>query len=181
MEENIRDYIESSFRTSNSSGELFDALKLAINNKIKDVSLYKILLANPTLSKYELIMFTEKICKDFEHCRYELYLWAAQVFESRTGDYDFTEDSFYFYQKAFLTSPEQHNPLMGAFNLFNYDYEIPANNNILSFINIGVATVMKKSVVYKRLADHFYKVGNKELKVKYQKLANVQQKREARK
>jgi len=178
MEENIRDYIESVFRTSDSSGELFDALKLSINYKIEDVSHYKILLANPTLSKDELIMFTEKICEDFKYCEYELYLWVAQVFESRTCDYGYTEDSLYYYQKAFLSKPEEHTPLICAFNLFNYDFEIPANKNILSLINIGVETVTKKSSVYKKLSDHFKKVGSKELMVKYEKLAQQEQRRE---
>lgn len=178
MDDNLRDIIESSFRESDSSGELFDALKLALSNKIEDVGLYKILLANPSLSKYELIMFTEKICKDFVECRYEIYLWAAQVFEGRTGDKDFTEDSLYFYEKAFITNPEEHTPLMGALNLFNYEYDIPSNNSILSLIDIGVATVEKKSVVYKKLSDHFRKTGNEELRVKYLKMATNQVKRE---
>jgi hypothetical protein len=179
MEENIRDYIESVFRASDSSGELFDALKLAISNKIEDASLYKILLANPTLSKDELTMFTEKICEDFEHCRYEIYLWAAEVFESRSGDADFIENSLYYYQKAFLTKPEEHVPLLGAFNLFNYDYEISANKNILSLINIGVATVSKKSIVYRKLSDHFKKLGDEELMVRYEMMAKHEQKRES--
>lgn len=123
-------------------------------------------------------MFTEKICKDFENCGYEIYLWSAQVFESRTGDSTCVEDSLYFYQKAFMTKPEEHNPLVGALNLFNYDYEISANKDIFSLISIGVATVTKKSIVYQRLGNHFSKVGNEELKLKYMKMANVQRKRE---
>ena len=178
MEENLRDYIESVFRASESSGELFDALKLSINNKIHDVSLYKTLLANPILSKDEMMMFVEKICDDFEDCRYELYLWVAQVFEGRTDDYDYTEDSLYYYQKAFLTKPEDHTPLISAFNLFNYDYEVPVNKNILSLINIGVETVSKKSVVYKKLSEHFRITGNKDLMIQYEKLALQEQKRE---
>jgi hypothetical protein len=178
MEENIRKIIETKFRQSASSGELFDALKLAINNKIADVELYKILLGNPSLSKYELIMFTEKICKDFEHCRYDIYLWSAQVFESRTGNYDSTEDSLYFYEKAFLSNPEEHTPLLGALNLFNYDYETPVNNNILSLIDIGIPSVSKKSMVYRKLYEHYRKMGNKDLMTRYLKLAQAQKKRE---
>lgn len=178
QEENIRDIVESAFRSSDSSGELFDALKLAISYQFEDVALYKILLGNPSLSKYELIMFTEKICKEFENCRYEIYLWAAQVFESRIGDQDFTEDALYFYEKAFLSSPEEHAPLTSALNLFNYEYEVPSNQSILSLVNIGVATVDKKSMVYRKLSEHFRKLGNKDLQAKYIKMAKLQQKRE---
>jgi hypothetical protein len=67
---------------------------------------------------------------------------------------------------------------VGALNLFNYDYEISANKEIFSLISIGVSTVTKKSIVYQRLANHFSKVGNEDLKLRYMKLANVQRKRE---
>ena len=79
MEENVRNIVESAFRQSASSGELFDALKLAINHRLADVELYKILLGNPTLSKYELIMFTEKICKDSGLTREELEEMIGEV------------------------------------------------------------------------------------------------------
>jgi hypothetical protein len=178
MEETVRKIVESAFRQSASSGELFDALKLAIKHRIEDVELYKILLGNPSLSKYELIMFTEKICKDFEDCSYEIYLWSARVFESRVGDSDFTEDSLYFYEKAFLSNPEEHSPLIGALNLFNYDYEIPANQSIMSLIDLAIPSVSKKSMVYRSLYEHFKKTGNKDLMARYLKLAQIQKKRE---
>jgi hypothetical protein len=67
---------------------------------------------------------------------------------------------------------------MGALNLYNYDYDTPENKNIISLIDIGVATVSKKSAVYKKLSEHYRRLGNKDLMERYLKMAKQQIKRE---
>lgn len=171
MTEGLEIYLENVFRNSTSPDEIFDAVNLAVQNKVDNIDLYKILLANPTLSKDELIMFTEKICREFVPYKFDLYVWIAKLFESNYNDYHYIENSLHYYQKAFLINPENELPLLSALNLYNYDLELPINKNILQLVNTGEPTIKNKSVLYNKLSEHFGKTGNYELKNKYAELA----------
>jgi len=57
-------YLENIFRNSNSPDELFDTFKIAIDRRIQDSSIYRLLLWNKALSPDEIMMFAEKICKE---------------------------------------------------------------------------------------------------------------------
>ncbi len=164
-------HIEKIFRESTSPDDLFDAFNIAVKNKICDVDLYKILLANPGLSKDELIMFTEKLVREFKDYSYDLYLWTARIFENYYDYYKYLDSSIYYYQKAANIKPTEYHPLLSAINLYNYEIDIPANESILNLINTGVSKVNRKSKIYFALAKHFNKKGDIEQKQKYFRLA----------
>lgn len=175
---NIEKDIENIFRTATSSDEIFDALILALNKRIKNLELYKILLANNSLSKEELIMFTEKICGEFSDFSYELYNWLAKILENNLFDIRSLESALYYYQKAFLIKPAQHAPLLSAFCLYNYELNLPVNFSILQFVSNGISSVEKKSEVYQKLSEHFMKTNNLELSKKYAGLAEQSRRKE---
>ncbi|GBD89404.1 hypothetical protein BMS3Abin04_00109 [bacterium BMS3Abin04] len=163
--------IESIFRNSNSSDELFDALITSLDHNLSDIDLYKILLANPTLSKDEIIMFTEKLGKEFKKYSSDLYLWTANIFENNCEDYEYLEQAVQYYKKAGLANPTDETPYLNLLNLYNSDFETPANKQILNIIDEGIDKVKKKSKVYFALADHYKKAGNINLQKKYLSLA----------
>lgn len=171
MPENLKPYIENIFISSSNPDELFDALNLAIKNNFRDVDLYKTLLANPALSKDEITMFGEKINKEFAEHSYDVFMWMAGIFEQQYNDYDNIERALYYYQKAFLTNPISHAPLVSAINLYNYDLNLDSNQTIMKFVNTGIEKVEKKSLVYHSLANHHEKIGNGELAFKLRALA----------
>ena len=148
MVEDFRIKIEKIFRESNSSEELFDAFQLSINTGIKDLELYKILLANPTLSKDEIIMFTEKLGAEFVEGSYDLYMWTANIFENNISDYEYVENSLLYYQKFAAIKPHKADPLISALKLYNYEIELPANSLIHKMVTNGVKNVNLKSKVY---------------------------------
>ena len=80
--------IERIFRNSNNSDEIFDAFTEAVKEKIDDVNLYKILLGNHSLSKDEIIMYAEKLCKEFPHHKYEIYMWVASIFQNSLLEFE---------------------------------------------------------------------------------------------
>lgn len=171
MHEQEKIKIESIFRNSNSSDELFDAFINSLNHNLSDIDLYKILLANPTLNKDELIMFTEKLAKEFKKYSSDLYLWTANIFENNCEDYECLEKSVQYYQKAGLANPTDPTPYLSLLNLYNYDFETPANKQILNIIDKGIDKVKKKSKVYFSLSDHYKKIGNVSLQKRYSRLA----------
>ncbi|MBL1215560.1 MAG: hypothetical protein HND52_19495 [Ignavibacteriae bacterium] len=171
MSDKIYNEIETVFQRSNSSDELFDALQLAISKKYNSPELYKILLANPALSKDELQMFTEKIADEFTNCRYEIYYWTAQIFENNFTDYSYLERAIYYYQKAAICNPEECGPLLSVLQLYSYDIPLPTNETIMQIVNIGIESVKLKAKLYYAMAEHFRKVGNMELERKYKSIA----------
>ncbi|MFC2084135.1 hypothetical protein ACFLS9_03680 [Bacteroidota bacterium] len=168
--------IETIFRESDSPDEIFDALQSAIFKKISDINLYKILLGNPSLSRDELIMFTEKICGVFCTLKFDLYMWLASILESNYEDYKNIENSLDYYIKAFSIRPAENKSLISALDLYNYDIELPTNSNIIHFIETGIQSVDNKNEVYSKLANHYRKRGIAELFEKYKRLAAISSK-----
>lgn len=170
--------IEEIFRSSNSHEELFDAFTEAVSNKCDDVELYKVLLANPALTIDEVIMFGEKVAKEFPGESYDLYFWMAELFSGESINPEYCEKAFQYYSKAFELKREDHEPLVAALNLYNYDLNLELNNEIINFIENGIASVKQKSKVYYGLANH-YNVLNDEINFKkYSELANKASKNE---
>ncbi len=163
--------LENTFRNSNDTNELFDAFIDAMRHNIKDVDLFKILLANPVLSKDELIMYTEKLCKELEENSYEICLWTAGIFENNCEDYDCLNNAIRYLEKAIDTKPEQHKPFLHLLELYNLDFEVPTNETILNIVHSKIDGVRKKSKVYYALADLYKKLGNVEQQRKYFGLA----------
>ena len=163
--------IENIFRNSNDTNELFDAFIEAMRNNIKNVDLFKILLANPALSKDELIMYTEKLCKELDENSYEICLWTASIFENNCEDYECLNNAIKYLEKAIDAKPNQHKPFLNLIDLYNLDFDVPANETILSVVHSKIDGVREKSKVYYALADLYKKLGNVELQRKYFGLA----------
>ncbi|MBU2507369.1 MAG: hypothetical protein KJ799_11700 [Bacteroidetes bacterium] len=178
MDKELALYLEKIFRDSSSSDELFDSLNLALTKKVDSLPLYKILLANQSLSKDELIMYTEKITDDFVEHQFDLYMWLAKIFETFYSDYNATESSLYYYQKAHLAKPDVCEPLTSALTLYNYEIDYPVNKKVLKLVNTALPSVKKKSVIFGEMAKHYKKTGKKDLFEKFMSLAEKSSKKE---
>lgn len=159
MEENIKK-IELVFRDSFSSEELFDAFADALKLRVDDVELFKILLANPSLSIDEVKMFAEKIIKEMPNSLYHISMWCAKVFENYAEQYEYLDSSINYYLKAINAVPANFEPLVSILNLYNMEIDMPANKRILEIVNNCIPPVNLKSKVYYALADLYKHLGD---------------------
>lgn len=165
-----KEEIEKIFRSSNDSNEIFDAFQASILSKNDDVELYKILIGNPTLSFDEIAMYTQKLASEFPEFSIELYLWTAQLFETKPLNIDALETALYYYANAAKINPTDHTPFINAMNLYNYEMDFNLNGLIEEFVESGIKSVKYKNTLYKTLADHFKKKGDTESQKKYLRL-----------
>jgi len=171
--------IEQIFRNSNSPDELFDAFRGAITRRISDIELYKILLANPILSKEELKMYSEHLSKVFCEKAFDIFMWTGNIFANYNAEYERLEDSISYYVKALYSNPKNHEPFCKLLQLYNYDMNLPANKIIIEIVESCINKVERKSVVYTEMSKLFEKAGFKEKSVEYLKLAQKQQREES--
>lgn len=164
-------YVEAVFRNSNDSGDLFDAFQTALADGIKDFEIYKILLGNPVLTKDEVLMYSDKLCKELKNDEYEICMWTANVLGTRILEYGCRESSIAYFERAFYNNPENCEPLLKALSLYDTEMKIPANNKILNIIDLGLLSVKQKSKVYYSLSHLYKKMGQQELSNKYFELA----------
>lgn len=165
-----KEEIERIFRSSNDSNEIFDAFQASLLLKITDVELYKILIGNPTLSFDEIAMYTEKLSNEFPNFSFELYLWTAQLLETKSLNIDALETALHYYAKAAKINPADHTPFIKAINLYNYEMNFNLNELVEEFVESGIKSVKNLSSLYKTLADHFKKIGDEESTKKYLRL-----------
>lgn len=170
--------IENIFRNSTSQDELFDAFRDAINTRVTDIDLYKILLGNPSLSPDEIKMFAEKLTKEIPNQTFNTFMWTASVFEHQKDDYEKLEDAVKYYQKSFEHSPTNELPLIRLLGLYNFDIDIPANKEILDFVNSRLISVNIKSRVYFSIADLYKRKDNYLLAARYLALGEKAAERE---
>ncbi len=163
--------IENTFRSSNDTNELFDAFIDAMRHNLKDADLFKILLANPALSKDELIMYTEKLCKELEEQSFDICMWTASIFENNCEDFECLENAIKYLSKAIDVKPESYRPFLHLLELYNSDFDVPTNEMILNIVHSKIDGVRRKSKVYYALSDLYKKLGNVELQRKYFGLA----------
>ena len=166
------DQIENIFRNSNNNDELFDAFQSAIKKPVEDLETYKILLCNPVLTEDEVIMYTAKLAKEFEEKQFEIYFWTAGLFENSSLRKDYSDYSFEFYKKAAEIEPHNFNIYCNLLNLYNYDLDLPLNKQIINLAESAIPHLEKKKKLFKKLSDHYKKVGNDLLYKKYSLLAN---------
>jgi len=164
------DQIEKIFRSAVSSDELFDAFREALGYKINDIEVFKILIANPFLTEDEIMLFVEKLVKEFENGAFDICMWTGEVFISRS-DPDHFENALKFFNRAVSICPAAYHPFISMINLYNPEYDLPINQNILEIINGRIETVQFKSKVYYALADLYKQLGKLEKEAKYLALA----------
>lgn len=163
--------IESVFRSSNCSNELFDTFQKAILENKFDFGLYKVLLANPTLTVDELKMYSEQLAKLFKENAFEIFNWAGAVIEAKTDLPYNLEESIEYYQKAIKENEKKNEPLLSMISMYNYEFDMPYNSKIISIVENSVSFVDKKRSVYYALAKLFEKKGNNEKMKRYMMLA----------
>lgn len=170
--------IEETFRNSRSSDELFDAFQSAMKIKLTDLDIFKILIANPTLSPGEIKMFTEKLIKEIPGKAHDLLLWTGKVLENHPNNYTHLEDTILIYRRAIAHNPSSHESLLKLLNLYNHELDLPTNHKILSVVEESIASVDRKSKVYYELAKHYRKLGNVEMEKNYLRRAEESSKTE---
>ncbi len=175
MDRNLKHNLEKIFKDSNSCDHIFDAFQLLIVYKIEELHLFKTLLANPTLKSDEIIMFTNKLAKEFPRLAYEIYFWAAAILENKPECID---NAFNYFVKAINVKPFEHEPYLKLLELYNYEYETQTNFIIIEFIESTIEFVEKRSIVHFKLGKHYLKLGNKILAEMHQKLGEKFQKDE---
>lgn len=168
MDRNLKYNLEKIFRDSNSSEIIYDAFQLLLLYKIKDANLFKMLLANPSLSSDEITMFSEKLAKEFKECSYDIYFWTAKVLENKFGCHTIAAN---FYIKAINIKPFKYEAFNNLLNLYDYEVQSHLNNSIIEFILTALEFVEEKTYVYQALSGHYQKLGNLDLFNKYSRLA----------
>lgn len=171
MKSEFQTQIENVFRNSSSSDELFDSFRNALEKNIKEFDIYKILLANPTLTSDEIKLYTEKLLGEIPNSSFQICMWTAKLFESQTFDYARLEDAVRYYEKALELNYGQYEPLLQMLKLYNYDIDLSTNKKILSLVEDNAENVIYKSKVYYGLAELYKKLGDSNLEKKYFSLA----------
>ena len=160
--------VENIFVNSNSTDELFDAFRAAIENKIKDVALYKSLLWNKALSPDEISMYAEKVCKELPDCCFKIYYAVGQILESISVYGIYYERAMNFFKKAAKAEPDSHEPYVAIAKMYNFELDCPSLKNILKTLEQGLETVHLKSKVCFALSSIYKKTGDKENEKLYQ-------------
>ena len=168
--------LERIFKTSASADELFDYFRIAIENKLKDAFLYKILLWNKALSPDEISMYAEQICKIHPDLSFQIYYWVGQVFSSISIYGEYHERAFEYFQKASAVNPSAFEPYLAIAKLYNYDLNVPEFENIIRFIKKGIDTTELKSKLCFALSKLYKRKGEWEQEKVYQKLGEKYQK-----
>jgi hypothetical protein len=163
--------IELAFRNSTSGDELFDSFGEALKSNILDFDLYKILLANPSLTTDEIKMYTEKLLRVAEQNSYQILMWTGKIFESRSNSFMHPEEPINYYERAIKAQPAECDPLINLLKLFNYEVETESNKKILSLIEKHIEGIYTKSRVYYALSNLYKRCGNITVSSKYMALA----------
>jgi len=171
-------YLENIFRNSDSQDELFDTFRIAIDKKIKDPVLYKILLWNKALSPDEVMMYAEKICKELPDFCYQLFTWVGKIFSSISLYGEHHDKALEYLKKAARSNPSAHEPYISITKLYNADLNLPRLDIIIKIIEKGLETVDKKSKLCFAISSLCKSAGKNETAKSYQKLGEKYQRGE---
>lgn len=158
-----RTEIRHIFNTSKNFNELFDAFEDALGQGIDDVELYRILFWNDSLGQDELILFGEKLAREFRHIAYDVYMWLANIFEVLFGKKDNYELALTYYQKAAAIKPDEPDPYLDACDCYNPDLDIPPARTLIEFLKVGLEFVHNKKAICLRLAVLHQTIGEPDL------------------
>ena len=173
MDSKLKQDLEEIFRTSNSPDELFDTFRVAIERKIHDGELYKILLRNKALSVDEISMFTEKICKEFPDLSYNIYFCIGQLLESISTYGKHNERALHYFEKAANITPEAAEPYLAIAKMYNNELNIPKFEIVAKIIEDGISRVKIKSALCFALAGLLSKRGDKEKSQNFKKMGDI--------
>jgi hypothetical protein len=170
--------LEVIFRTSSSPDELFDALRLAISSRVKEPEFYKTLLWNKALSTDEIVMYAEKISREFPEISYPVFYSVGQIFGSISFYGKHLDKAMSFFKKAADSKPGIADPYLAVMKMYNHELNVPGIDDILDMVQAGLEVVDKKSPFCFEISAFFKKIGNKEKERIYRKLGEKYQKEE---
>jgi len=165
------DEIRKRFESSSEFNEVFDAFEQAIQQRIDDIELYRLLFWNHSLGPDELCLFGEKLAREFPHVAYETYMWLANVFEVTHSVFDNYELALQYYKRASSVRPYAPEPYLNAADCYEPDLNIPQLGILIEFLKRGVQHVAEPKVLYQRLAELYDLDGNDEMSGYYRRLA----------
>jgi tetratricopeptide (TPR) repeat protein len=171
----IKRDIETVFRCSNSSDELFDAFRAAIESKVKDEELYKILLWNKALSVDEIRMFAGKLCREYPELSFRIYYDVGKILEASSVYGSNLDLALQYYKKAAEANPGSFLPHTAAAAMYNKDLNLPKFEKVTEFLQQGMESVERKSKICFTLVNLYKKRGNREKEKKFQKLGEKYQ------
>jgi tetratricopeptide (TPR) repeat protein len=163
--------IDKIFTASRSFDELFDAFDEAVNQKIADENLYKILLANSALSNDEIKLFAKKLSEEFPDLSYPILLWCGDIFANKSWSIENINAAIECFENASRVKPDENIPILKMIALYNHDISLPFNEKIIKNVKTGLPKIENKSAVYSAIADFYSKEGKERLKRKYQRMA----------
>ncbi len=163
--------IHQRFASSNDFNEIFDAFEEAVESKIDDLELYRLLFWNTSLTPDELCLFGEKLAQVFPHVAYDVYMWLAKVFEVTYSMYDNYELALVYFNKAAKTKPEVVDTYLAASDCYEPDLNIPPIDYLIEFVKSGLNYVNDPVQLYKRLSELYEKIGDIEQCEYYRRLA----------
>lgn len=172
MDFSLKEHLEKVFRESSSPGELFDMFQKALELKLADAELYKILLGNVALSVDEILMYTEKLCMEFKEISYDLYLWAANILENLPcGDFTCADRAYEYYLKAIQSNPLEHEPYSHIIKLYNPELDLPPRSSLTELFDKGLQQVKLKSRYCQMVAEFYRLVEDPAMSKKYHQLS----------
>jgi hypothetical protein len=170
MKPAVKKEIEKIFKNSNSSDELFDTFRIAIDEKLTDAELYKTLLWNKALSADEIAMFAKKICKEIPDISYKIYMAAAQIFESLSVYGIYHERAMSHFLLAAKAKPTMHEPYVAIAKMYNSELDVPPFSKVEIAVKNGLDNVHLKSKLCFSLVKLYKKTGNKDEEKYYQNM-----------
>jgi tetratricopeptide (TPR) repeat protein len=154
--------IRTKFSTSKDFNEIFDAFEDALEQRIQDVELYRLLFWNTILRPDEICLFGEKLAKEFPNIAYETYMWMANVFEATYSSFDNFELAVRYYRKASEQRPSEVQPYLNAADCYEPDLNIPPFEVLLPFLKKGIGFVLDKKSLLHRLSYLYQMRGDQE-------------------
>ncbi|MCX7985153.1 MAG: hypothetical protein N3A63_09660 [Bacteroidetes bacterium] len=167
-----REEIRERFANGKDFNEIFDAFEDALEQRIQDVDLYRLLFWNPNLKAEELCLFGEKLAKEFPGIAYETYMWLASVFEATYAMYDNYELAMKYYRKAAQQRPSEVLPYLNAADCYDPDLNIPDFESLVEFLRNGLQYVVEKRTLLYRISYLFQMRGEQEQADYYRTLAD---------
>ena len=164
--------IRTRFSSSSDFNEIFDAFEDALQQKIHDVELYRLLFWNNSLSPEELCLFGEKLAKEFAGLAYDTFMWLASVFEVTYSSYDNFELTIRYYRKAAKVRPSEPDPYLDAADCFDPDLNIPPADILIEFLKEGLKHVSNQKVLLQRLSYMYQLIGDQSQSDYYRNLAD---------
>lgn len=167
-----REEIRVKFANGKDFNEIFDAFEDALEQRIQDVDLYRLLFWNPVLKAEEVCLFGEKLAKEFPSIAYETYMWLANVFEVTYALYDNFELAMKYYQKAAEQRPSEIQPYLNAADCYEQDLNIPPFDMLIEFLKGGLKNVVEKKALLTRISYLYQIHGDQEQADYYRNLAD---------